>query len=110
MSISLGTGVLIAMVLTRRKVVKACLLAAGLGTLALQTEVNAQAPAKDTAGKSPSLEELAKLAAVVKPKPDEEKWQNIPWITDVNEGRRLAREEKRPNLLWTILGEPLDEC
>ena len=98
------------MVLTRLNVVTACILVAGLGTLALPTEVNAQTPARDTAGKSPSLEELAKQAAVVKPKPDEEKWQNIPWITDVNEGRRLAREEKRPILLWTILGEPLDEC
>jgi hypothetical protein len=110
MSIFLVTGVLIAMVLTRLKVVKACLLAAGLGTLALQMGVNAQTPARDTAGTSPSLEELAKMAAIVKPKLDEEKWQNIPWITDVKEGQRLAKEEKRPILLWTILGEPLDEC
>jgi hypothetical protein len=98
------------MVLTRLNVVTACILVAGLGTLALPTDVNAQTPAKDKAGKSPSLEELAKLAAVVKPKPDEEKWQNIPWVTEVNEGQRVAREEKRPILLWTILGEPLDEC
>ena len=98
------------MVLTRLKVVKAFIFAAGLGTLALHMEVNAQSPAKETAGKGPCLEELARLAAIVKPKPDEEKWQLIPWITDVHGGQRIASNEKRPILLWTILGEPLDEC
>src|SRR5262249_20771611 len=58
----------------------------------------------------PTAAELAKLAAVIKPSAAANKWQQIPWITDVNEGRRLAREEKRPLFLWTVFGEPLDEC
>ena len=58
----------------------------------------------------PTNEELARRATVIKPTPAENKWQQIPWITDVNEGLRLAKAEKRPLLLWTILGDPLDEC
>src|SRR5262245_4117133 len=58
----------------------------------------------------PSPEDLARRAAVIKPRPDENRWQQIPWVTDVNQGLRQARAEKRPLLLWTILGEPLDEC
>ena len=38
------------------------------------------------------------------------KWQQIPWLRDVTDGRRLAKEEKRPLFLWTVFGEPLDEC
>lgn len=55
-------------------------------------------------------DELTQRAAVIKPTPTENKWQQIPWITDVNEGLRQAKAEKRPLLLCTILGDPLDEC
>lgn len=58
----------------------------------------------------PSPEELISRAAVIKPRPDENKWQQIPWVTDVNAGLRQARAERRPLLLWTVMGEPLDEC
>jgi hypothetical protein len=58
----------------------------------------------------PSPAELAQLATVIKPSARANKWQQIPWLTDVTEGRRLAREEKRPLFLWTVFGEPLDEC
>ena len=58
----------------------------------------------------PTAAELAKLAAVIKPAAAANKWQQIPWLTDVNEGRKLAKEEKRPLFLWTVFGEPLDEC
>lgn len=102
------------MLLTKLRIVTACILAAGLGTLVPEMQLNAQTPAEPTAAskknQAPTLEELNKLAATVKPTPAENKWQQIPWITDVNEGRRLAKEEKRPLLLWTIFGEPLDEC
>src|SRR5262249_16036564 len=58
----------------------------------------------------PGPDELAKMATIIKPTPEENKWQQIPWITDVNEGRRLAKAEKRPLLLVVIFGELLDEC
>ena len=58
----------------------------------------------------PSPAELTELATIIKPSAEANKWQQIPWLTDLNEARRLAAEEKRPLFLWTVLGEPLDEC
>ena len=69
--------------------------------------VLAQAPAEKP---FPSQAELTQLATVIKPSATANKWQQIPWLTDVNAGRRLAEEEKRPLFLWTVFGEPLDEC
>jgi len=72
-------------------------------------QIVAQAPA-EVKQPLPTPAELAKLTAVIKPSAAANKWQQIPWLTDVNEGRRLAKEEKRPLFLWTVFGEPLDEC
>lgn len=71
--------------------------------------LQAQAPA-DTKQPLPNPAELTKLANVIKPSAAANKWQQIPWVGDVNEGRKLAQEEKRPLFLWTVFGEPLDEC
>ena len=72
-------------------------------------QVLAQAPA-ETKKPSPSVAELTQLATVIRPSAEAKKWQQIPWLMDVNEGRRVAKEEKRPLFLWTVFGEPLDEC
>ena len=72
-------------------------------------DVLAQAPA-EARQPSPRAAELTRLATVIKPSAAANKWQQIPWIGDVNEGRKLAEEEKRPLFLWTVFGEPLDEC
>jgi hypothetical protein len=71
--------------------------------------MQAQAPAEaKTPLQNPA--ELTKLATIIKPSAAANKWQQIPWLTDLNEARRLAKEEKRPLFLWTVFGEPLDEC
>src|SRR5262249_20539392 len=71
--------------------------------------MQAQAPAE--ANKPPlSPAELTKLATIIKPSAAANKWQQIPWLTDLNEARKLATEERRPLFLWTVFGEPLDEC
>src|SRR5262249_20943592 len=54
--------------------------------------------------------DLARRASILKPKPGEYKWQQIPWILDLNEGIRLAREEKRPVLVWASGDDPLERC
>jgi len=64
----------------------------------------AQAPVR------PTLEELEQRAAILRPKPEEQKWLQIPWLVDVTEGMRLAKEEKRPIFLWATTDEPLDRC
>ena len=71
--------------------------------------MQAQAPTEPKKS-LPSPAELANLATVIKPSAAANKWQQIPWLGDVNEGRKLAREENRPLFLWTVFGEPLDEC
>jgi hypothetical protein len=58
---------------------------------------------------------LAKDAAqfykyVKDPLPGELKWQEIPWLLDLDEAIRLAKEEKRPVLLWVSGDDPLEKC
>src|SRR3954470_17811177 len=39
------------------------------------------------------------------------KWRDaIPWILDLDEGVRRAKQEKRPLLLWTSGDDPLERC
>ena len=71
--------------------------------------LQAQAPA-EAKKPLPSPAELARLAKIIKPSAAANKWQQIPWLTDLNEARRLATKEQRPLFLWTVFGEPLDEC
>lgn len=54
--------------------------------------------------------DLARRAELIKPRPGEYKWQQIPWLVDLGEGIRLAREEKRPLLLWVSGDDPLERC
>jgi hypothetical protein len=57
-----------------------------------------------------AVDSLEQRAAIIKPKPDEYKWRQIPWILDLNEGMKLARDEKRPLLLWVSGDDPLERC
>ncbi|HEY8745309.1 MAG TPA: hypothetical protein VIU62_19645 [Chloroflexota bacterium] len=47
------------------------------------------------------------LIAYVRPRPEETKWLDIPWQTDLWEGRRLAMAEGKPIFLWAMNGNPL---
>ena len=53
-------------------------------------------------------EDLLRRAAVIKPRPDELKWQRIPWVQDLAEGQRVAQAERRPIFLWAIADAPLE--
>ena len=62
---------------------------------------------------SPAAQEasaLAKKANAIRATADELKFRKLPWVTDLFEGFRLAREEKRPVFLYMITGDPLDDC
>ena len=45
--------------------------------------------------------------AFVRPRPEEVRWQAIPWQTDLWEARRLAAEQGKPIFLWAMNGNPL---
>jgi hypothetical protein len=47
------------------------------------------------------------LIAYIRPKPEESKWLEIPWQTDLWDGRRLAIAEGKPIFLWAMNGNPL---
>jgi hypothetical protein len=49
-------------------------------------------------------------AAIKKPHPGELKWQQIPWLLNLEEGIRLAKKENRPLLLFVSGDEPLERC
>jgi hypothetical protein len=38
------------------------------------------------------------------------KYREIPWLLDLDEGIKRAKEEKRPLLLWTSGDDPLERC
>jgi hypothetical protein len=55
-------------------------------------------------------EELRRRAETMKPLESEVRWRRIPWGTDLLEGRRMAREENRPFLVWASGDDPLERC
>src|SRR5262249_44434569 len=71
----------------------------GVGLLVIAAGTHGQAA--EFGKPLPTSAELAKLAAVIKPSAAANKWQQIPWLTDVNDTRKLAKKEKRPLFLWT---------
>jgi hypothetical protein len=60
------------------------------------------------AGAQSRDEDLFRRAAVIKPRPDELRWQRIPWVQDLAEGQRIAQAERRPLFLWAIADAPLE--
>jgi len=58
----------------------------------------------------PTEQALLKRAAVIKPAPQELRWQQIPWLTDLAEGQKVARAERRPIFLWVTGDDPLERC
>jgi hypothetical protein len=49
----------------------------------------------------------AALHALIKPRPDEDQWAAIPWLTSLWEARQKAAAEGKPLLLWEMDGNPL---
>jgi hypothetical protein len=42
--------------------------------------------------------------------PGELEWKQIPWLIDLDEGLRQAKEENRPLLLFVSGDDPLERC
>jgi hypothetical protein len=55
-------------------------------------------------------EDFLRRAEMLRPRPGEYKWQQVPWVLDLEEGARRAREEKRPLLIWASGDDPLERC
>jgi hypothetical protein len=65
----------------------------------------AVAPAR--AGEPITPEQFQSLLTLIKPAAAEDKWAQIPWMTDLWEARRRAAAEGKPLLVWEMDGHPL---
>ena len=55
---------------------------------------------------SPALS-LQEVLSYVAPRPDEVRWEEIPWQTDLWEARRVALEVGKPIFAWMMNGSVL---
>jgi hypothetical protein len=55
----------------------------------------------------PTDENFAKFQTFLRPRPEEEKWLQIPWMTDLWAARKKAATEGKPILLWEMDGSPM---
>ena len=53
------------------------------------------------------VERIPALQALIKPKPDESRWEQIPWQVDLWDARRKAAREGKPIMLWEMDGNPM---
>ena len=51
--------------------------------------------------------QFKQLQGVIKPAADEDRWAQIPWLTDLWEARKRAAAEGKPILVWEMDGHPL---
>jgi hypothetical protein len=65
-------------------------------------------------GRHPDIDRLSREAGSLYTDtvlfPRSVKWLQIPWLLDLNEGIRLAKEERRPVLIWVSGDDPLERC
>src|SRR5437763_11305638 len=86
-------------------------IVATAGAVAAGAEVPAAQPADRNPGAGRLSGDAARMYGFVKtPHPGELKWRQIPWLTDLREGMRQARAERRPLLLFVSGDEPLEKC
>ncbi len=52
-------------------------------------------------------EKFEAIRLAVKPRPGEEKWNDIRWLSDLWEARRQAAAAGKPIFLWEMDGHPL---
>lgn len=56
---------------------------------------------------APPASVLERNMAAVLPKPEEERWLQIPWRTHVMQARDEAQKQGKPLFLWVMNGNPL---
>src|SRR5262245_3159625 len=55
-------------------------------------------------------EEVVRLQRLIKPKPGEARWMEVPWRTDLVGAWEEAAAQGKPLLVWHISGHPLGTC
>jgi hypothetical protein len=82
-----------------------------IGLLSTSIPVLAQTKAPDFRSDRARMPgELAALYDNLKPRPNEVRWKDIPWLNDIGDGIKVAKDEKRPLFIYVSTDEPLDRC
>jgi hypothetical protein len=50
---------------------------------------------------------IAELQALIKPRPEETRWEQIPWQVDLWDARKRSAREGKPIMLWEMDGNPM---
>lgn len=79
-------------------------VAAFVAAVLLQGTIRAAPP---DARLRPTPENFGKFRDFLRPRPEEEKWLQIPWLTDLWEARQKAAAAGKPILLWEMDGSPM---
>lgn len=58
-------------------------------------------------GDNPKVQSLDALKTLIKPRAEETKWEEIPWMVDLWDARRKAAEAGKPLMLWEMDGNPM---
>jgi hypothetical protein len=60
--------------------------------------------ASSTAEEKITAEQFDQLRRLIKPRPGESLWAQVPWLTNLKEARRRAAAEDKPLFLWRAGG------
>lgn len=58
-------------------------------------------------GDEVKTENVGRLQSLIRPRPEETKWEEIPWQVDLWQARRKAAETGKPIVLWEMDGNPM---
>ena len=58
-------------------------------------------------GDEVKTENIPALQALIKPRPEETRWEQIPWQVDLWDARRKSMREGKPIMLWEMDGNPM---
>lgn len=67
----------------------------------------------DVRGQIPDVAEreaIERRAHQLRPRTEEVRWMQIPWVRSLREAERLARHERRPLMYWHVDYDPLERC
>jgi hypothetical protein len=66
--------------------------------------------AQDNAQRNALAKQVSSKANRLRPSDESLKWRQIPWMTNLAEGLKVAQQEGRPVFLWGSDDEPLERC
>ena len=58
-------------------------------------------------GDEVKIDRIPALQTLIKPRPEETRWERIPWQVDLWDARRKSALEGKPIMLWEMDGNPM---